>query len=306
MSDLQLVFLGTGSGRPTPRRNVAGLFVRFGPTALLFDCGESTQMQLLRAGARTSRLEAVFVTHFHGDHINGLPGLLGTLGLNGHERDVTVVGPRGMQRYLRTLHELLICRPAYPVHVVENAVGPIYRGADFSVRAIKLQHRVPTHGFVFEEDDRPGRFDVEAARALGVPNGPLFGVLQRGGEVTLEGGRVVSPDEVLGPARKGRSFAYVCDTRPSKRVTEAVAGVDVLVHEATYMHAFATQARQRGHSTVQEAAEVAAEAGVGQLILTHISPKHGNGKEILAEARAIFPETILAEDFLEFELPIPE
>lgn len=306
MSELQLVFLGTGSGRPTPRRNVAGLFVRFGPGALLFDCGEGAQMQLQKASARTSRLDAVFITHFHGDHVNGLPGLLGTIGLNGHERRVTIVGPRGTPKYLRTLHELFICRPGYPVDVVENAPGVVYRGEDFAVSAVKLNHRVPTHGFLFVEDDRPGRFDVARARALGVPAGPLFGVLQRGGDVTLDDGTVVHSSDVLGPARAGRSFAYISDTRPTQRVREAVAGVDVLIHEATYLHVLADQARQRGHSTVREAAEVARDAQVGRLILTHISPKHGSTREILAEARAVFPETVLAEDLAEFEIPIHE
>ena len=304
MSELKIVFLGTGSGRPTLRRNVASVFVQYGGDAVLFDCGESTQMQVQRAGVRTSRLVAIALSHFHGDHVNGLPGFIGTMGLNGHEEPVALIGPKGTSKWLRALHEVHILRPSFPLHLVENDEGELFRGEGFSIDGVRLRHRIPTHGFIFREDDQPGRFDVAKASALGVPAGPLFGKLQKGESVTLENGDVVSPDAVLGPTRRGRSVAYISDTRPSNRVVEAVQGVDVLIHEATYLHELADQARERGHSTVRQAAEIAAKADVGQLILTHVSPKFGRRKPILAEAREVFDNVALAEDLDEFALPI--
>ena len=305
MTELRLIFLGTGSGRPTPQRNVSAMYLRFGGRAVLFDCGEGTQMQLLHSGARSSRLDAICISHFHGDHINGLPGFIGTMGLSGHEDPITLVGPRGMSKYLRTLHELSILRPGFPIDVRENAEGPLFDGGDYTIEGVKLAHRLPTHGFIFRERDLLGRFDLEQARALEIPPGPLYGRLQRGESVTLDDGRTIAPEQVVGPTRVGRSVAYMCDTRPSERVVEAVRGVDVLIHEATYLHELAAQARDRGHSTVREAAEVARDAQVGELVLTHISPKHGSKREILREAREVFASTRLANDLDTMDVPIP-
>ncbi len=305
MSELKIVFLGTGSGRPTPRRNVSSVFLQYGGDAVLFDCGECAQIQMQRTSAKSSRLVAIALSHFHGDHVNGLPGFIGTMGLNGHEDALTLIGPKGTERWLRALHEVHILRPGFPLDVVENDERELFRGDGFGITGVRLRHRIPTHGFIFREDDLPGRFDLKRAAAAGVPPGPLFGRLQSGNSVTLEDGSVVEPADVLGPARRGRSIAYMCDTRPSDRVVEAVRGVDILVHEATYLHELAHQARERGHSTVRQAAEIAERAGVGQLVLTHISPKHTRRKPILAEAREVFPNSALAEDLAEFSVPIP-
>ncbi len=306
MTELKITFLGTGSGRPTPRRNVAGVFVQRGGEAVLFDCGEGSQMQLLKAGVRTSRLVAICLSHFHGDHVNGLPGFIGTMGLNNHEDPLTLVGPRGTDAWLRTLADLNILRPGFPISLVETGERELFDGGDFTITGVKLRHRIPTHGFVMRERDLPGRFDPALARELGVTPGPDFGRLQRGETLTLEDGREVAPGQVMGPARPGRSIAYISDTRPCDRVAEAVQGVDLLIHEATYLHRFVKQARERGHSTVRGAAEIAAKAGVGRLILTHVSPKHTHRGEILKEARTVFENTDLAEDFSEFTIPIPE
>jgi ribonuclease Z len=306
MSDLRIVFLGTGSGRPTLRRNVSAMHLQYGGEGLLFDCGEGTQMQIQKAPVRPGRMAAILITHFHGDHINGLPGFLGTLALGGHEGSVTVVAPRGIDRYFQTLRDLRILSNEEVYTTREAERGEVFRGDGYSVHACHLRHRIPTFGYLFREDDRPGRFDVEAAVALGVRPGPDFGRLQRGQTLTLADGREVLPSDVMGPTRKGRSVAYMCDTRPSDEVVRFVQGVDLLIHEATYLHELQEQAARRGHSTVLEAAQVARDAGVGQLILTHISPKHGHNREILDEARRVFPNTEIAEDFREFSLPVPE
>lgn len=306
MSELRITFLGTGSGRPTPRRGSAAVYLQYAGQSVLFDCGEGTQLQLLRAGVRTSRLHAVCITHFHGDHVNGLPGFLGTMGLNGHRDALAVVGPPGLDRYFATLRELAILRPAFPVRVVRaDADGAVVSGDGWTICACPLDHRVPAWGYQFIEDDHVGRFDVERARSLGVSPGPDFGRLQRGESLTLQDGSVVSPEQVLGPSRPGRRIAYISDTRPSAQVVRFVEGADVLVHEATYLDELREQAYERGHSTVVEAATVARDAGVERLILTHISPKHVRSREILREARAVFPATELAEDLKEFELEVP-
>lgn len=306
MSELRITFLGTGSGRPTPRRGSAAVYLQYAGQSILFDCGEGTQLQLLRAGVRTSRLLAVCVTHFHGDHVNGLPGFLGTMGLNGHRDPLDVIGPPGLDRYFAVLRDLAILRPAFPLRVGRADVdGPVLSGEGWDVFACPLDHRVPTWGFQFVEHDHVGRFDVARARELGVTPGPDFGRLQRGESLTLEDGREITPEQVLGPSRPGRRVAYISDTRPSDDVIRFVAGADVLVHEATYLDELRDQARERGHSTVAEAAAIARDAGVRRLILTHISPKHVRSKEILREARDVFDNVELAEDLKEFELDVP-
>lgn len=306
MSELRLVFLGTGSGRPTMRRNVSALHVQYDGEGLLFDCGEGTQMQMQRSPVRPRKMAGIFITHFHGDHINGLPGLVGSMALEGHEEELTIVAPRGIDRYFQTLRDLRVFGGEPIYRLQEAARGEVFRGRGYTVSACCLRHRIPTFGFKFEEDDRPGRFDLERARELGVPAGPMFGRLQRGEPVELSDGRVVTPSQVLGPTRKGRSFAYICDTRPSAEVVEFVTGVDILIHEATYLHSLAADAAKRGHSTVLEAATVARDAGVGELFLTHISPKHGSNRELLQEARSVFPHVHVAEDFREITMPVPE
>jgi ribonuclease Z len=306
MSELRRVFLGTGSGRPTLRRNVSALHVQYEGEGLLFDCGEGTQVQMQRSPVRPRKMSGIFITHFHGDHINGLPGLLGTMALEGHEDPLLVVAPRGIDRYFATLRELRVMGGEAMFRTREAARGEVFRGTGYRVSACMLRHRIPAFGYRFDEDDRLGRFDVEKAKAAGVPAGPLFGQLQRGQDVTLPDGRLVLSTDVVGPTRKGRSFAYICDTRPSDEVADFVKGVDILIHEATYLHELREDAARRGHSTVLEAATIAARAEVGQLFLTHISPKHGSNRELIQEARTVFPSLDVAEDFREITMPVPE
>ncbi len=305
MHELKVQFLGTGSARPTPRRNVACIALSYGGDSLLFDCGEGSQTQAMQAGLRTSRLRGIFITHFHGDHINGLPGFLGTMGLNGHREPLLLAAPRGMKRYFGVLRDLSILHPSFPVIHVENTEPVVFEGDGFEVRTVELDHRIPARGFLFVERDLPGRFDLARAKEIGVPAGPLFGRLQRGESIEVDG-RVVSPQEVLGPTRRGRRVAYISDTRPTREVVEFVSGADLLIHEGTYSHEFHGQAVERGHSTVREAAEVAKRAGVKQLIITHISTKHNDTRPLVREARAVFKNTTIARDFDDFEVAVPE
>lgn len=300
---VRIVFLGTGSGKPMAHRGVSSVGIFRQGKLYLFDCGEGTQTQLARSPLRPGGLEAIFLTHFHGDHVNGLPGFLGSLTLNRREAPLALFGPKGLNYWLKTLRDLHILWPSFPLRTHENTQpGEIYQQEDFHVEIARLRHRVETWGYALVEADRPGRFDLDAARALGVPPGPLFGKLQRGETVTLENGRKIQPEEVLGPARPGLKIAYICDTAPCDNAIELAQDADLLIHEATYPAGMERLAHERGHSTAADAARCAKEAGAKKLIMTHISQKYLRTDEFAAGARAIFPNSSVAYDLMEYEL----
>lgn len=303
---MRVIPLGTSSGRPTLRRNVSGLAVARESEWLLFDCGEGTQTQIARAGLSPSRLSAVFITHLHGDHFNGLPGLLSTMGLEQRTRELALTGPRGIREYKDTLERLRVSFVTYPIELSEFAtlpeLSPVYETADYSVSACQLDHRVFALGYRVDEHPRPGRFNVERARSLGVPEGPMWGRLQAGDDVQLENGSVVYPRDVLGPERPGKSLAYCLDTRPCSSSIELARGVDLLIHEATYTEEFVAEAREYGHSTAAQAARTARDAGARRLLITHFSTRFPDATPLLEEACAIFPNTVLAEDLAEIEV----
>ncbi len=304
---VRLVFLGTGSGKPLPHRGVSAVaLVREGEMFLL-DCGEGTQIQLTRSNLRPGSLEGVLITHFHGDHVNGLPGFLGSLTLNQREDALDVVGPRGMSKWFKTMRDLRILWPGFEVRLAEvHEPGVVLDRGDYRFEAMPLKHRVPTFGYRYVEDPRPGRFDVAAAKALGVPSGPLFGNLQRGESVELEDGTVVTPDQVLGPSRPGLRVAYCTDTSPCEGAEALAEDADVLIHESTYPGGMERMAHERGHSTAADAARLAARCGVKKLILTHFSQKYPRTDVFVESAREIFEETYAAADLAEFEVERPE
>lgn len=307
---MQLTFLGTSSGVPTRARNVSAIALRLPQRAelWLFDCGEGTQHQFLRSELRVGQLRRLFVTHMHGDHIFGIPGLLASCGLAGSLERLDIYGPRSLKDYLRDCTHHSETRFSYPVQVHGTKPGVIFEDADFVVRCGPLKHRIPAQGYRVEEKDKPGRFDLAKAQALGIPPGPVYGELKAGKRVTLDDGRVIRGAELCGPQRPGRKLAYCTDTIFCEGAVELAQGVDVLVHEATFAHQDAEQAFQSLHSTSTMAAQVALAAGVKQLILTHFSPRYAPGnaltlEDLLAEARAIFPNTILAHDFMTYDIP---
>jgi len=265
----------------------------------LFDCGEGAQIQLLRTGLRLSRLRYVFITHLHGDHVLGLPGLLGTINLSRHEQRIDIFGPPGIARYVRDVSRATHFHPTFPLEVTEVEAGIVLDTPEITVEARKLNHRVLAFGYALQEKPRPGRFDVQAAQRLGVPPGPLFGRLQRGEAVTLEDGRRIEPDEIVGPSRPGARFAYCTDTGPSDAARQLATGADLLIHEATYTEDMVEEAEMRGHSTAAGAARVASAAEVKRLVITHFSPRYDDVGPLLAEARAVFPNTMAAYDLLE-------
>jgi len=303
---MKVVPLGTSSGKPTLKRSVSALAVAREAEWLLFDCGEGTQTQVARAGLSPSRLAGIFITHLHGDHFNGVAGLLSTMGLDRRTRDLTLAGPVGIREYLDVLERLRVIFITYPLQLRElNSVcgiGAVYETLHYRITAAPLDHRLFALGYRIDERARPGRFDVERARKLGVPEGPLWGRLQSGEEVRLDDGRVIRASDVLGPPRPGKSVAYCLDTRPCANSAELARGVDLLIHEATYTDEFAVEARQYGHSTAAQAAQTARDAGAKRLLITHFSTRFPDLSPLLEEARAIFPDTILAQDLMEIEV----
>ena len=303
---LSVTFLGTGAACPTVDRNVAGLAVQREGETILFDCGEGTQRQMMRYGVGFSFTE-VFFTHFHADHMLGITGLLRTMGLQDRTMPVTLYGPRGAQRILGAAMSLGIERNKFPVEVVEIRAGDRLRRDEYDIVVFETEHRADTVGYALAEHTRLGRFHPERARELGVPEGPLWGRLHKGETVTLDDGRTVSPPDLVGAPRRGRTLVYSGDTRPHLALLQAARGADLLIHEATFGGDEAERAVETGHSTAAEAARVALEAGVRRLVLTHISPRYTrDAPELLAEARAVFPETVIARDGMTVEVPFVE
>ncbi len=302
--DLDVVFLGTAGSMPTAQRAPAALLVRRGGDKLLFDCAEGTQRQLLRSSVGLLELEEVFVTHFHADHILGLPGMFKTFALRGRELPLVVFGPRGLVELLGSLKRV-VGRLSYELKVVELEPGDVLERDGYRLATFGVAHGVPALGWSLIEATRPGRFDVGEADGLGVPSGPERGALQAGEPVTLADGRTVPPEQVLGPPRPGRKLVITGDTAPTDGIVEAAWGADVLVTEATFSDEDRERAEETKHQTATQAAETARRANVALLALTHLSNRYF-GPEIAQEAREIFPETVVPRDFDVIEIPYAE
>jgi ribonuclease Z len=303
--DLDLVFLGTSASMPTAQRAPAAILVRRGGERLLFDCAEGTQRQLQRSSVGLPDLEEIFITHFHADHFLGLPGMLKTFALRGRdETPLIVYGPPGLKDLFAKLRPF-VGRLPYPLTTIELPPGARLERGEYVVETFAADHGLGAIGYAIIEHERPGRFDVAAADALGIPPGPERGVLQGGEPVTLPDGRVVTPDIVLGPPRPGRKIVLSGDTAPSPTVVQAAHKADVLVHEATFGADEADRARETLHSTAAEAAEVAKLAQARLLALTHLSTRYF-GPDLAREARDVFPDTVVPRDFDVIEVPFPE
>ena len=300
--------MSSSSARRAPYRQHGAARRRFsfaaGGERFLVDCGEGTQRQLLRSSVGLLDLPDVLLTHYHADHFLGLPGLLKTLALRGRDVPLTVAGPVGLKEIFHAMRRV-IGRLPYELTLDELTAGESIVRGDYRVDVFAVEHGVDAVGYAFVEDARPGRFDVDAARALGVPEGRMWGSLQRGEAVELDGGRTVTPSEVLGNAREGRRVVITGDTRPARSVIEAAYEAQVLVHDGTFSEEEADRAVATGHSTAREAAEIARFAGVELLALVHLSSRYG-GSEIASEARELFGETVVPRDFDLIEVPYPE
>ena len=294
---------------PTRVRNVSAVALRLPQRGevWLFDCGEATQHQLQRTDLRLGQISRVFITHLHGDHVFGLPGLLASIGMAGAAQPVELYGPAGLKEFVHSAARLTRTTLNETLAVNTVRAGVIYEDAEFAVSCLPLRHRLQSFGYRVQERDRSGRFDVERAAELGIPAGPLYGRLKRGETVTLPDGRTFDGRTLCGPDIRGRSVVYCTDTTYCDNSVELARRADLLIHEATFVDEDAPLARQSTHSTASDAARVAREAGARRLAVTHVSPRYapGNAVEIstlVRQAREVFPATTLAEDFMTIEV----
>ena len=300
--DLSILFLGTAGSMPTVQRAPASLLVRRGGDRILIDCGEGSQRQLLRSVGLPD-IEHIFLTHYHADHFLGLPGMLKTFTLRGREVPLSIYGPPGLTGLMADLRRIY-GKLSYDVRAVELGVGEAAELGDFRIGAYPVVHRTEAVGYAFIEDDRPGRFDPDRARELGVEPGPQFGRLQRG-ETVEAGGRQVAPEDVMGEPRPGRKLVFTGDTVPCEATAVVASGAELLVHDGTFAHEELERARQTGHSTATQAAELARDADVSMLALTHLSSRYF-GAVIEKEARSVFERSVVPRDFDVIEVPYRE
>ncbi len=300
---LTLRFLGTSAARPTVERNVSSLAVLREGEALLVDCGEGTQRQMMRYGI-TFNIDDVFFTHFHTDHVLGIVGLLRTMSLQGRTAPLRLWGPTGAERMLKRAESFGSERLAFGLEIRELAPGDAIPRREYAIHAFGLEHRgPPSLGYAIVEAERRGRFNPELAAQLGIPEGPLWGRIHKGEAITLEDGRVIEPAVLVGETRPGRKVVITGDTRPCAATILAAEGADLLVHEATFGSEEAARAVETGHSTAMEAATVAKMAGVRQLVLTHVSARYArDAAELETEARSVFPASRVARDGLEIDV----
>ena len=300
---LSVTFLGTGAAIPTLDRNVSSLALHREGEMLLFDCGEGTQRQMMRYGVGFS-VRDIFFTHYHSDHILGLTGLIRTMGLQDRTEGIMLYGPKPARRILETVLNVGIERTRFPVEIIEVAAGDRLARAEYDIMVFPTDHRANTVGYSLVEHDRLGRFNPDRAREAGVPEGPMWGALHRGETVELADGSRISAQDLVGEARPGRTVVYTGDTRPNPAVVQAAKGADLLIHEATFSHEEADRAQHTGHSTALQAAETARDAGVGRLVLTHISARYNReAPEIRDEATEVFPDTEVARDGMVVDVP---
>lgn len=302
---MKLVVLGSGGSWPCRDRAPPAIALKLNGDILLFDCAEGTQRQFMFSSVSFMQVKHVFLSHLHGDHFLGLPGLVETMGLNDRKDRLDVYGPPGTAKRLRVLFTVGYFSAAFPLEFHDLQGGDQLDIGGYTVRCIEASHLVPSLSFSVEESGRPGRFNLEKAKALGIPEGRLYNRLQAGETVT-HNGKTFTPDMVLGPPRKGRKIVYTGDSAPAAALTELARDADVLIHDSTSDAALVAKANQYGHSSNVQAAETAKNAGARTLLLVHISPRFGKEDEprILAEAKAVFPETVLASDLLELEVKL--
>ncbi len=304
---LSIHILGTSSAVPAHGRHPTAQVVRHDQRVFLLDCGEGTQLQCQRHRVRLRTLELIAISHLHGDHVYGLPGLITSMSIFGREAPIRVVGPPGLDDFLRSVLRSTHANLRFPleVHEVSPAAGQttvVYDHARLRVEAFGLSHRVPCLGYRFDAAGKPPAFDAALARADGIP-APLFGLIKRGYPARLPDGSTVSPERYLGRPGPGYRYAFCTDTGPDPQLERHIAGVDLLYHEATFLHALVGRARETGHSTAREAAEVARRARVGRLVLGHFSARYEDLSPLLAEARSIFAPSELATEGAVFHIP---
>ncbi|MED3571748.1 ribonuclease Z [Cytobacillus praedii] len=306
---MEVFFLGTGAGMPAKLRNVTSIALKLleeRAAIWLFDCGEATQHQILHTSIKPRRIEKIFITHLHGDHIYGLPGLLSSRSFQGGESEVVLYGPKGIKEFVDISLSVSQTYLKYPLKIVEIEEGIIFEDEEFTVEARLLEHGIPSYGFRVSEKDRPGTLLADKLMEAGIKPGPLYKKIKNGEAVMLENGNVIEPGAFLGPSQKGRIITILGDTRICEAAAHLAQDADLLVHEATFSNGEEKLAYDYFHSTTVQAAQVAKEAGVKKLCLTHISSRYDrtDWNHLEEEARKIFQNTVISEDFKEISLPI--
>ena len=305
---LSVVFLGTAGSVPTPQRSLPAIAIKRKSELILFDCGEGLQRQMIKAGVSFHRKTKVFITHMHGDHVLGLPGLLQTMSLMDREKKLEIYGPPGIEAFVKAIQETVQFVLTFSIYVKEiEKTGVVCEEKGYEVQAIWVVHSIPTLAYALVEKPRPGRFYPEKAKSLGVPEGPLWSKLQHGSVVELPADKqIVKPEDVLGPLRPGRKIVYTGDTRPTRNLIKFAKNADLLIHETTLDDELLERAQKEGHSTPSGAAETAKKANAKWLVLTHTSARYKDTSLLLEQARKIFSKVDVAEDFMKIDLPFQD
>jgi len=301
---MKIIFLGTSASVPTLKRSLPAVAVKREGELFLFDCGEGTQRQMMKAKIGLNRETRIFITHMHGDHVLGLPGVLQTMSMFGRTKPLYVYGPSGITDFVDAILRTVRFSLRFDIFVKDVNKGIVCEGRGYYVMADWAEHTIPTLAYALIEKPRPGRFNPERAISLGVPEGPLWSRLQHGQSIELENGRIVKPEDVLGPERPGRKVVYISDSRPCERLLELAAEADVLIHEATFSDELKDRALEDMHSTASEAAIFARKSRAKILVLTHISARYDDPTTLLIEAKRIFPNVKVAEDFMVIDVPL--
>jgi ribonuclease Z len=302
MTQLNIIFLGTGGSWPTVKRNVSSVAIKRGSEILLFDCGEGTQRQFQKSNLSYMQISKLFITHFHGDHFLGIPGLIQTMQLNDRIKPLYIYGPKGMIKLTSQLLSLGYFRPDYKIIAHEIKNGDFIEFDEYYIKAIKVNHGIPALAYSVEEKMRPGKFNKSRALKIGIPEGPLFSKLQRGNTIILDDGRKITPEMVLGSARKGRKIVISGDTKKCNGMIDFAKDADVLIHDSTFESELKDIAEEYGHATACQSAEIAKMANVGKLFLTHISPRYLDNLALEKDARNVFKNSFVPKDFQEIEI----
>lgn len=290
--------MGTASAIPTKTRNHASIVLKIYDRTVLFDCGEGTQKQIMEAQVSPMKIDDIYITHLHGDHILGLPGIIQSLAFRGRTRPLNIYGPQGISELITHIKNLGYYTISYElmVHEIEGDDVVIYQQNNFLIRAMKMKHTITNYAYKIEEIKQP-KFLRDKAIELGVPPGPLFGKLQDGNPVIIDGHEIL-PEQVLGPPRSGVKLVYSGDTIPQENMIYFAKDVNVLIHEATFSNEYKEKAIENGHTIAEDAALIAKNANVQQLILTHLSNRYTSSETLEKEAKAIFENTVYAEDMM--------
>jgi len=299
---LRIIFLGTGGSLPTRNRNPSSLMVNREGELILFDCGEGTQQQMMRAKTGIMSLSSIFISHFHADHFLGIPGLIQTMSFMGRKKHLMIYGPEGTLEFTDLFKAFGYFNLKYEIEGVQLKPGDIVKGKDYVIHALNTEHSIPSLGYALVENPRPGRFNREKAINMGISPGPLFARLQKGNPVEVDG-KIIKPEDVMGSMRPGRIVVYSGDTRPCESVLEASRDADLLIHDCSFANEMTDWAKESKHSTAGEVGVLAKEAGVRRLILTHISSRYAADAEpILNDSKKIFENVSVAEDLMEIEI----